>query len=83
MKKYHGRFKGSHYEAGFKYGTLLKNHGTIVSGSSTFTITDKLKAFTKSCLPVYREYYPEVLEEMQSMADGQGIPLENIANLLL
>ena len=47
------------------------------------TITDELKAFTKSCLPVYREYYPEVLEEIKGMADGQGSPLENIANLPL
>ena len=73
---YHGRFKGSHYEAGFKYGALPKNHGTMISGSPTFEITDELKAFTKSCLPVYREYYPEVLEELQGMADGQGSPLE-------
>jgi predicted choloylglycine hydrolase len=80
---YHGRFKGSHYEAGFEYGALLKNHGTIISGSPTFTITDELKAFAKNCLPVYREYYPAVLEEMQGMADGQGSPLENIANLLI
>lgn len=83
VNMYHGRFKGSHYEAGFQYGALLKNHGTIISGSPTFTITDELKAFAKSCLPVYREYYPEVLEEMQGMADGQGSPLENIADLLL
>ncbi|MPM08269.1 hypothetical protein SDC9_54581 [bioreactor metagenome] len=32
---------------------------------------------------VYREYDPEVLEEMQGIADGQGSPLENIADLLL
>ena len=31
------------------------------------TITDELKAFTKSCLPVYREYYPEVLDEIKGM----------------
>ena len=52
VNMYHGRFKGSHYEAGFKYGALLKNHGTIISGSPTFTITDDLKAFARNCLPV-------------------------------
>ena len=80
---YHARFKGSHYEAGFKYGALLKSHGKIIHGSPTFRITDELKAFVRSCLPVYREYYPEVLEEMQGVADGQGSPPENIADLLI
>lgn len=80
---YHGRFKGSHNEAGFQYGAFLKNHGKIIHGSPTSTITDELPAFAKSCLPVYREYYPEVLEEMQGMADGQCSPLEYIADLLL
>jgi len=79
---YHGRFKGSHYEAGYKYGTLLKKHGNIISDSPTFEITDKLKEFAKSSLPVYQEYYPEIVDEIKGMADGQDSPMENVINLL-
>ena len=30
---YHSRFKGTHYEAGFRYGQLLYNHGKILNSS--------------------------------------------------
>jgi hypothetical protein len=26
---YHGRFKGSNYDAGFKYGSMLKRQGVV------------------------------------------------------
>jgi predicted choloylglycine hydrolase len=36
---YHGRFKGTHYEAGYKYGKFLADHGHIIKESPTFEIT--------------------------------------------
>lgn len=33
---YHGRFKGAHYDAGYKYGKLLADHGNIITGCPTF-----------------------------------------------
>lgn len=79
---YHARFKGSHYEAGYKYGKLLKEHGNIIKKCPTFEITEELKAFAQKCLPVYRKYYPEIVQEIQGMAEGQNSPLENIINIL-
>lgn len=78
---YHGRFKGTHYNAGYRYGKLLAEHGNVINGCPTFEITDELKAFTHDCLPLYRRYYPEIVDEIQGMADGQGSPLETIANI--
>ena len=80
---YHGRFKGSHYEAGYKYGALLRKHGHIITTSPTFEITEEMREFTRQSLPIYREYYSEVIEEIQGMADGQETSLETLCNLLL
>ncbi len=79
---YHGRFRGLHYEAGFKYGQMLKKHGVIIKGSPTFTITDEMKDFAKKCITIYNKYYPEVLEEIQGMADGQNNHLSVLTNIL-
>ena len=79
---YHGRFKGTHYEAGYKYGKFLADHGHIIKESPTFEITAELKEFSQKCLPLYRKYYPEVVEEIQGMADGQNSPLEYLTDIL-
>lgn len=68
---YHKRFKGTHYEAGFKYGRMLKKYGFEIINSSPFTITEEMKRFTTECLPIYEAYYPEIIQEINGLADGQ------------
>ena len=68
---YHTRHKGTHYEAGYKWGNLLFRHGNIISNQHTFTITEERKSFAKLCIPIYQKYYPEILEEIKGIADGQ------------
>lgn len=68
---YHVRFKGTHYEAGFKYGSMLKKNGVIINGSPTFEISEEMKLFAAQCLPIYEEYYPEIIQEIKGMSDAQ------------
>lgn len=68
---YHGRFKGTHYEAGFRYGSMLKKNGVVIKGSPTFEITEEKKQFAAACVDVCQQVYPEVLQEIKGMADGQ------------
>ena len=35
---YHGRFKKSHYDAGFNWGKLLYKNGKIIRDNHTFKI---------------------------------------------
>ncbi|HBI60951.1 MAG TPA: hypothetical protein DDY31_07035 [Lachnospiraceae bacterium] len=80
---YHGRFRKSHYETGFNWGNLLfKNHKKI-DQNSTFEITKERKTFAKECLPVYEKYYPEILEEIRGLADGQKGRYEDFYTFLL
>ncbi len=80
---YHGRFKGSHYEAGYRWGELLYKKGKIISKQHTFVITEERKEFAKKCISVYQEYYPEILDEIRGIADGQRTSYEDMYTFLL
>ena len=68
---YHGRFHGTHYEIGFKWGALLARHGNFILKNVSFPITPERFTFSESCVPIYQEYFPEILEEIHGIADGQ------------
>ena len=80
---YHGRFKGTHYNAGYKWGELLYKNNTIISNKHTFVITEERKKFANQCLPIYKKYYPEILEEIKGIADEQKDSFENLYTFLL
>ena len=80
---YHGRFKGSHYNAGYKWGNLLYKNNKIISKQHTFKITEERRNFVKDCLPIYKKYYPEILEEIKGIADGQQDSYDNLCTFLL
>lgn len=79
---YHERYKGTHYEAGFKYGTKLREHGMVINESPTFKITEERKSFVENCIPIYEKYYPEILQEIKGMADGQRSSFEILCRLV-
>lgn len=80
---YHCRFKGSHYDCGLKWGSLLRKNNIIIAKQDTFIVSKKRKEFTKKCIPIYQKYYPEVLEEIKGIANGQGTSYEDMLIFLL
>lgn len=76
---YHSRFKGTHYEAGLKYGTLLYNHGAILSKKHVFNITPQKLEFGKECAKVCKTAYPQIIEEMRGISEGQKMPFEEFS----
>ena len=80
---YHGRFRNSHYEAGFHWGQMLKKHGIEISKQHTFVISEERQKFAKGSIPIYKKYYPEILEEIKGIADGQECSYENLCTFLL
>lgn len=79
---YHGRFHGTHYEIGFKWGALLAQRGNFILDHLGFPITPERMAFSDSCLPVYREYFPAGLDEIQGIADGQKCAVQPLQAFL-
>lgn len=80
---YHGRFRKSHYEAGYNWGNLLYKNGKNIDQAPTFKITEERKAFARECLPIYEKYYPEVLEEIRGLANGQKSRYKDFYTFLL
>ncbi len=80
---YHGRFNGTHYEIGFRWSALLAKHGNFILDKIPFPITSDRLEFSETCLPIYEKYFPEILEEIKGIADGQGCDIKILQALLL
>ncbi|MGM0339021.1 C45 family autoproteolytic acyltransferase/hydolase [Enterococcus sp. AZ007] len=70
---YHARFKGTHYEIGRKWGELLRKNNKYLLDNIPFEITKEMEAFSKECLPYYKDFFPGVIEEINGIAKGQLI----------
>jgi predicted choloylglycine hydrolase len=82
LKMYHGRFTGTHYEAGYKWGHLLLRNGKKLDHCPTFELTEDKYAFARECVAEYQKYFPQILEEIQGIADGNDVPVETLHALL-
>lgn len=68
---YHLRFQGTHYDIGLRWGTRLFGHGKLLLENVPFPITEERIEFAKKCRSYYEEWYPEILEEIRGIAEGQ------------
>ena len=64
---YHAHLRGTHREAGFRWGSLLLKHKNILTGHIPFDITAERMEYAMACEPIYRRYYPEI----QGLSEGQ------------
>lgn len=79
---YHARFKGTHYEAGYKWGQMLRKHGKKVDFCPTFKLTKEKYEFAERCLNEYKKYFPNVLDEIMGIAEGNEVPVETLYAML-
>jgi predicted choloylglycine hydrolase len=79
---YHARFKGTHYEAGYKWGQMLRKHGKKVDFCPTFKLTKEKYEFAERCLNEYKKYFPNVLDEIMGIAEGNEVPVETLYAIL-
>lgn len=77
---YHSRWKGSHYEAGLRYGKILFKNG--INPLDSIPIGKDRIAFVEKCIPLYEEFYPEIIEEIKGVSDGLQINYVDMANFL-
>jgi predicted choloylglycine hydrolase len=80
---YHKKFTGTHYEAGYKFGKKLSDYGISLGYCPTYEIDENRKNFTKQCKEYYKIYYPEILEEIKGISDGQNLDTSIIETILL
>ena len=78
----HLRFKGNHYEIGYRWGSLLAGHGNYILDQVPFPITEERIAFGRQCRPVYEKFFPEILEEIRGLSEGQKSSSEKLQAVL-
>lgn len=66
---YHSRFKGSHYQAGLKYGLKLKNNRGYID-EKLKNINSKMMNFGLKSTLICKKEYPEFLNELKGISDG-------------
>ena len=77
---YHSRWKGSHYEAGFKYGNLLFKNNKKPNFDKLIN-SEKLE-YSKKAYQIYNKFYSEILDEIQGFADGLKIDFDIVVAFL-
>ncbi|MCI1931757.1 MAG: C45 family autoproteolytic acyltransferase/hydrolase [Clostridia bacterium] len=80
---YHKRFTGTHYEAGYKFGKKLSEYGVSLGYCPTYEIDESRKSFAEKCKEQYKVYYPEILDEIKGISDGQNLDSSIIETILL
>lgn len=79
----HSQLIGTHYDAGFQYGSLLKKNGLSLNNIHILNVSEERKAYAAEAVKIYEKEYPEIPEEIRGIADGQGMPFETLAAFLL
>lgn len=67
----HLELKGTHRQAGLQWGERLLECNINLLDGIPFPITEERLEYAAACIPVYRTYYPEILEELNGLAEGQ------------
>lgn len=75
---FHPRVKGSYYEMGYKYGSILYEQGFTVPEQTS----EKLDFGRKSEKEV-RRFFPEILEQIKGFADACHTSYENLVAFIL
>lgn len=78
----HEIFQGSHYQIGAAFGLSLSRQNLSLLQGAPFPITEERRRFAKACLPAYQTHFPEILEEIAGLAEGQQCGEEELWALL-
>jgi len=78
----HARFTHTPYEAGYRWGKRLYDHGFHIHQNTHFVIDEKRKNFASLCMPIYERYAQNILSEIKGIADGQKMPFEELCAFL-
>ncbi len=78
---YHPRFKGRHYDIGFKFGKRVKKQG--VNFDRLIHLNDFQWSHGRQSHRILKEVFPEVCEEIQGVCDGLEYAYEKFSVWLL
>ncbi|WP_041138663.1 C45 family autoproteolytic acyltransferase/hydolase [Beduini massiliensis] len=79
----HSEFKGTHYQSGYEFGSKrLKAGITLNTLPILFNEPERLQ-YVRESQKIYEVYYPEILEEIEGVADGVQMDSQILMTFLL
>lgn len=78
----HLHLQGNHDQTGQQWGSLLRESGVKILDHIPFPITRERMEYAEACLPVYRQYYPALLKELEGLAAGQDCDVQLLQAVL-
>ena len=76
-------FCGTHREVGFHWGAEQLSLGRRLLDEVPFPLTDARREYADACVPLYRAHFPEILEEIQGIAEGQRCDAHTLRAVML
>lgn len=77
----HSTWKGSHYESGLRYGATL--YERRINLMEHLTVDQARLDYAQAAIPVYRRHFPEILDEIRGIAEGQRTEPAQMEGFLL
>jgi predicted choloylglycine hydrolase len=74
---YHPRFRGKHYDVGYRHGDFIYKEGVRIE--NYFNLTKERKNFGIKCIGECEKVFPEVLEEIKGLAEGTKTEYQDFA----
>ena len=80
---YRASFWGEHYAAGFEFGKAMREKGFFFEERHLLSDNEQRIAFAKECEKLIIPIFPQIIEELHGISDGQGIEYEKISAFIL
>jgi predicted choloylglycine hydrolase len=77
---YKPRFKGRHYDIGYRFGSLIYKRGRRIE--QFFNLDDEKREFGIKCIRKCEKVFPELLDEIRGLAAGTRNSFENFASFI-
>ena len=74
------RFKGKHYDIGYRYGNFIYKKGVRLE--NYFNLTKEKDEFGVKCISECEKVFPEVLDEIKGLADGMKLEYQDFASFI-
>lgn len=75
---YHPRLRGTHYEMGKHYGSILYKNGFRFP-----KVSEEKLIFGRQSHGLLKDFYPELIEEMKGFAEGCHVTYEEVSSFIL
>lgn len=75
---YHPRLRGTHYEMGKHYASILYKNGFRFP-----KVSEEKLVFGKQSHVLLKDFYPELIEEMKGFAEGCHVTYEEVSSFIL